>query len=75
MISARRWFTRVLQPVVAGGFAETCGIYGGCKPFNSEENDSFEVGLKADLMDGRMRLNLALYDVTYESLARCGSGC
>ncbi len=55
---------------VAGGFAETCGMYGGCQPFNSEENDSFEVGLKADLMDGRMRLNLALYDVTYESLQR-----
>ncbi len=55
---------------VAGGFAETCGMYGGCRPFNSEENDSFEVGLKADLLDGKMRLNLALYDVTYESLQR-----
>ena len=55
---------------VAGGFAETCGIYGGCKPFNSEENDSFEIGLKADLLDGKMRLNLAIYDVTYESLQR-----
>ncbi len=55
---------------VAGGFAETCGIYGGCQPFNSEENDSFEIGLKADLLDGKMRLNMAYFDVTYDSLQR-----
>ena len=55
---------------VAGGFAETCGAYGGCQPFNSEENDSFEIGFKADLLDGRMRLNMAYFDVTYDSLQR-----
>ncbi len=44
--------------------------YGGCQPFNSEENDSFEIGFKADLLDGRMRLNMAYFDVTYDSLQR-----
>jgi len=55
---------------VAGGFAETCGAYGGCLPFKSEENDSREIGLKADLLDGSLRMNLAIFDVTYEALQR-----
>ena len=55
---------------MAGGFAETCGAYGGCLPFKSEENDSAEIGLKADLLDGSLRMNLAIFDVTYEALQR-----
>ncbi len=36
--------------------------------FDPEEADSFEVGLKSDLLDGAMRLNLAAFYVEYEDL-------
>ena len=44
---------------VAGGFSETCGSVLSCQPYDSEENDNIEIGLKSELLDGRMRLNLA----------------
>ena len=55
---------------VAGGFAEACGSEFTCQPFNDEENTNIEVGLKADLMDGRLRLNAAIFQTEYESLQR-----
>jgi iron complex outermembrane receptor protein len=36
--------------------------------FDEEEADSFEIGLKTDLQDGRLRLNLAAFTVEYEGL-------
>tara|TARA_B100000029_G_scaffold13645_1_gene14341 strand:- start:2645 stop:4978 length:2334 start_codon:yes stop_codon:yes gene_type:complete len=36
--------------------------------FEAETVDSFEFGLKADLMDGRARANLAAFTYTYENL-------
>jgi len=54
----------------AGGFSETCGSAFSCMPYNSEENDNFELGLKSDLLDGMMRLNVALFYTQYENLQR-----
>jgi iron complex outermembrane receptor protein len=54
----------------AGGFSETCGGPLSCQPYNSEENDNFELGLKSDLLDGAMRLNVALFHTQYENLQR-----
>ncbi len=55
---------------LAGGFAETCGSVSSCAPYAAEENDNFEIGLKSDLLDGAMRLNVALFHTKYENLQR-----
>ncbi|EED34370.1 TonB-dependent receptor [Luminiphilus syltensis NOR5-1B] len=55
---------------VAGGFSETCGSEFSCTPYASEENENYELGAKADLMDGTLRLNAALFHTTYENLQR-----
>ena len=55
---------------VAGGFSETCGSEFSCSPYDSEENENFEIGLKSDLLDGTLRLNLAAFHTQYENLQR-----
>lgn len=55
---------------VAGGFSETCGSVLSCQPYAQEENSNFEIGLKSELLDGKMRLNLAGFFTEYESLQR-----
>ena len=37
-------------------------------PTDDEESDSFEVGIKSELMDGRLRLNATAFYTTYENL-------
>jgi len=54
----------------AGGFSETCGSPTSCQPYNSEENQNFEIGMKSDLLDGALRLNVALFHTEYENLQR-----
>lgn len=39
-------------------------------PTREEENNTFEVGLKADFMDGRMRLNVALFQNDIKDMQR-----
>lgn len=55
---------------IAGGFSETCGSVTSCAPYESEENQNFEVGVKADLLESKLRLNAALFHTTYENLQR-----
>ncbi|MCC5888633.1 MAG: TonB-dependent receptor [Gammaproteobacteria bacterium] len=55
---------------ISGGFTETCSSLATCVPFDSETNWNLETGLKSDLMDGRLRLNAALYYTRYEDLIR-----
>ncbi|MFT7265099.1 MAG: iron complex outermembrane receptor protein [Halioglobus sp.] len=55
---------------VAGGFSETCGSITACAPYEQEENTNLEVGLKADLLDGSLRFNAALFHTEYENLQR-----
>ena len=55
---------------VAGGFSETCGSTFSCQPYDSEENQNAEIGLKSDLFDGALRLNLAAFHTQYENLQR-----
>jgi iron complex outermembrane receptor protein len=37
-------------------------------PFGPETLSNFEVGVKSDLLDGRMRLNVSLFDMNYEDM-------
>ena len=55
---------------VAGGFSETCGSPSACAPYKSEKNKNLELGIKADAMDGMLRMNAALFNTKYENLQR-----
>ncbi len=55
---------------VAGGFSETCGSPTSCNAYADEKNDNFEIGLKSDLLDGTLRLNLAAFTTKYKNLQR-----
>lgn len=55
---------------VAGGFSETCGSVSACAPYKSEKNKNIELGVKADAMDGMLRMNAALFNTKYENLQR-----
>jgi iron complex outermembrane receptor protein len=46
--------------------AESVGIVGVSDIADQEDTESFEVGYKGDLLDGRMRLGAALFDTTVE---------
>ena len=51
---------------ISGGFSETCGSIQYCSPYDDEENVNIELGFKSDLMDGRLRLNGAIFQTTTE---------
>ena len=55
---------------VSGGFSETCGSVTSCQPYKSEKNKNLEVGLKTDMLDGKLRLNAALFQTKYTNLQR-----
>ena len=55
---------------VAGGMSETCGSATSCNPYASEKNDNFEIGVKSDLLDGMLRLNVAVFTTQYDNLQR-----
>ncbi len=56
---------------MAGGYTETCSTVYSCNnPYNPETNESLEIGLKGDFLDGRLRLNVAVFSVEFEDLQR-----
>ncbi len=66
-------YGNVSKGFISGGFAETCGANGGvaCRiGYEPEESQSFELGMKGDFLDGSLRVNAALFNVTYEALQR-----
>ncbi len=55
----------------SGGFNGRCGQAATCeRPFDPEEVDGYEAGLKADLLDNRVRTNLAFFWTQIEGLQR-----
>ncbi len=56
---------------IGGGTAETCSTQYSCSnPYNPETNESFEIGMKGDFLDNRLRLNVAIFNVEFEDLQR-----
>ncbi len=55
---------------LAGGFSETCSQLITCISYDPELNTNYEIGYKADLLDGRLRLNLAAFYTEFEDLQR-----
>ena len=53
----------------SGGFNEQAGTLGSASTaYDPEEAESFEVGMKADLLDNTLRLNVAAFMVEYSDL-------
>ena len=53
---------------MAGGYTETCSTVYSCNNPYNPENESLEIGLKGDFLDGRLRLNIAVFSVEFEDL-------
>ena len=43
-------------------------------PFGPETLDNFEIGMKSDLLEGRVRLNVSLFDMTYQDMQITSAG-
>ncbi|MEZ5743008.1 MAG: TonB-dependent receptor [Sphingomonadaceae bacterium] len=53
----------------SGGYTGRIGVAAdGDTPYNPEEVDTFEIGLKADLLDRRLRTNLAVFLTKYRDM-------
>ena len=56
---------------MAGGYTETCSTTYSCAyPYDPETNTNIELGMKGDFMDGRLRLNVAIFNTEFEDLQR-----
>ncbi|NIB42659.1 TonB-dependent receptor [Pseudomaricurvus alkylphenolicus] len=60
-------FTRAFR---SGGFNVRALSPATAEPYGEEAVDAFEIGLKADLMEGRLRVNAALFSNKYTGLQR-----
>ncbi len=52
----------------SGGFAGRIGVPQDIGPYNPEHVDTFEVGLKADWLDKRLRTNIAVFYTSYRDM-------
>ncbi len=52
----------------SGGYNEQASTLTAIGPFDEETADSWEIGLKSDLFDQRVRFNLAVFHVKYDDL-------
>ncbi len=52
----------------SGGFVGRIGLPSDIGPYNPEKVDTIEVGVKADLLDRRLRVNLAGFHTNYRDL-------
>ena len=64
------YYASVATGFLSGGFSETCSAEQTCLSYNPETNINYEVGVKADLLDSRLRLNAALFYTNFEDLQR-----
>jgi iron complex outermembrane receptor protein len=50
----------------SGGFNGRCGSKATCQPYNEETADSYELGVKWDGLDNRLRVNLTGFWIEYK---------
>lgn len=67
--SMMAYFT-VATGFLSGGFTETCSSVTTCIPFGKETNINYEIGLKSDLFNNKLRLNLTGFYTEYSNLQR-----
>ncbi len=51
----------------SGGFDGRCGSAQTCQPYDEERLDSYEIGVKWDGLDDRLRVNLTLFRANYQN--------
>lgn len=61
-------FVSFSQGFKAGEFGARADSEFTIGPTDDEESDSYEIGIRSDLMDGRLRLNATLFNTTFENL-------
>ena len=69
-VDTQLWYASVATGFLAGGFSETCSQEPTCIAYNPEKNINYEVGFKADLLDSRLRFNVAAFYTDFEDLQR-----
>jgi iron complex outermembrane recepter protein len=52
----------------SGGFTGRIGVPSDLGPYDPEEVDTFEIGLKADFLDNRLRTNIAAFYTNYRDM-------
>jgi iron complex outermembrane recepter protein len=52
----------------SGGFTGRIGVASDLGPYNPEEVDTFEIGMKADFLDNRLRTNLSAFYTNYRDI-------
>ena len=52
----------------SGGFTGRIGIASDLGPYNPEEVDTFEIGVKSEFADRRVRLNLSAFQTNYRDM-------
>ncbi len=62
-------FANYAQGFKAGEFGARASSSLTAGPTDDETSDSFEVGVKSDLLDGRLRLNATVFHTLYDALA------
>jgi iron complex outermembrane receptor protein len=55
---------------IAGGYTETCSTILTCEPYDPETNTNYEIGYKADFLDGTLRVNTAVFYTEYDDIQR-----
>lgn len=52
----------------SGGYNGRAGTFTSAGPYDPETVDSYEVGLKSEMLDGLLRLNLAVFSSKYQDM-------
>jgi iron complex outermembrane recepter protein len=52
----------------SGGFTGRIGVASDLGPYDPEEVDTFEIGMKADFLDNRLRTNLSAFYTNYRDI-------
>lgn len=63
-------YLSVATGFLAGGYSETCSQLVTCINYDPETNTNYEIGIKTDLLDSRLRLNAAFFYTEFEDLQR-----
>lgn len=61
-------FLNFSQGFKAGEFGARAASLATVGPTDDEESDSYELGIKSDWLDGRLRLNATIFHTTFENL-------
>lgn len=62
------WYAKYSESVKSGGYGTSFVVAPGTLEYEDEMSHGFEVGGRSSIDDGRIRLNIALFDTRFEDL-------